>query len=231
MNSETPTHVPAQGTSIATVSTSYFGEFDTDRHLRDRFFPGETTGVMVEVGAATPEYLSLSQHFRLSGWRCIGIEPNPNFAEMHRARGHEVYQVACGEEDKDGVPFEVVHAGGSGEHAITDHSFSALSVKEGYKKHSPYFHNLRTEKITVNVRRLDTILAEAGIERIDLLAIDVEGWELEVMRGLSVDRYRPRVVVLENYLHDPAYAAFMAGLGYEAQFRVEYNYCFARKAQ
>ena len=41
MNSETPTHVPAQGTSTATVSTSYFGEFDTDRHLRDRFFPGK----------------------------------------------------------------------------------------------------------------------------------------------------------------------------------------------
>jgi hypothetical protein len=103
MNSENSIHRPAPGSATATVSTSYFGEFGTDRHLRERFFPGQTNGVMIEVGAATPEYLSLSQHFRLSGWRCIAIEPNPTFAAMHRARGHEVYQVACGEDDRDGA--------------------------------------------------------------------------------------------------------------------------------
>jgi FkbM family methyltransferase len=40
-------------------------------------------------------------------------------------------------------------------------------------------------KIRVNVHRLDTILAEHAPEpeHIDVVSIDVEGWELEVLRG------------------------------------------------
>src|SRR5258708_903909 len=118
----------------------YFGEFGIDQYLREHFFSKQRFGVVVDVGAATPEFLSLSQHFRLCGWRCIAVEPNPGFAALHRARGHEVYQVACGEENRDGVSFEVVHAGGTGANAITAHSFSSLAVKESYKRHSPYYY-------------------------------------------------------------------------------------------
>jgi FkbM family methyltransferase len=49
-------------------------------------------------------------------------------------------------------------------------------------------------RIKVNVRRLDTLLAEHAphVRQLDIVS-DVEGWELEVLDGLSFERYRPTV--------------------------------------
>ena len=207
----------------------YFAEFQTDRIVREHFFPDPTyRGVMVEVGAATPEFLSMSQHFRLNGWRCICVEPNPKYVELHRKRGNEVYPYACGEADLDGQDFEIAHRDGDYEkNEFTDHSFSALKVKEAYKAKEPSFYQLDVIKTKVDVRRLDTILSGIGVEEVSFLSVDVEGWELEVMRGFSVQKYRPRVILLENFLHAPEYVEFMNRLGYSLAGRVEYNYLFS----
>lgn len=39
-------------------------------------------GTMIEVGGGKPDFLSMSKHFKLNGWRTIIIEPNPIFAEF-----------------------------------------------------------------------------------------------------------------------------------------------------
>ena len=82
--------------------------------------------------------------------------------------------------------------------------------------------------IPVKVRRLDTILAthEPDLRAIDILAIDVEGWELNVMRGLT--RYQPDVVILENNFDSAEYAAFMTARGYRRWRRLEPNDIYVR---
>src|SRR5258706_9774737 len=81
------------------MNTQYFAEFDTDRFIRERYFPDfGYLGTMIEVGGATPEFLSLSKHFNLNGWRTIVIEPNPKFVALHRDLGGEVYEYACSNE-------------------------------------------------------------------------------------------------------------------------------------
>jgi len=62
----------------------YYGEFETDRYIRETFFNDINDGIMIEVGAGPPEFYSMSKHFRDSGWRCILIEPNPKFVNMHK---------------------------------------------------------------------------------------------------------------------------------------------------
>jgi FkbM family methyltransferase len=202
----------ARGPNIP--SSGYYAEDDTDRWLRETFFQDTRAGAMVEVGAAGPTFLSMSRHFRESGWRVLAIEPNPHFVAMHEAAGSAVLQYACGEEDADGVDFEVVFqpvpmAGGH----VSYESFSALRVKESYRVHNP---SITAQRIKVNVRRLDTILAQHApdLERLDLLSIDVEGWELEVLNGFSLERYAPRVVLIENFVRDPGYETYMRRRGY-----------------
>ena len=39
--------------------------------------------------------------------------------------------------------------------------------------------------------------SKLGIKRIDLLSIDVEGNELNVLKGLNFKKYKPKVVILE----------------------------------
>jgi FkbM family methyltransferase len=58
--------------------------------------------------------------------------------------------------------------------------------------------------IRVEARRLDTIVSAAKIERLDLIKIDVEGFEWPVLQGAqeSIAKFRPHVI----FEYDAAYA-------------------------
>ena len=198
----------------------YYAEHDTDRIIRETFFPDfDRKGIMVEVGGGTPEFLSMSKHFKDSGWRTIVVEPNPAFVDQHRKMGNEVYQYACSFEDRSGVPFTVVSQqveayGG----IVTDHSFSSLEIKPGFAAHLP-----------ANATRKELSVKDAAtLAAVDLLSVDVEGWELEVLRGFDTNRIECPVIVLENFNHEPSYADYMRGIGYDLARKIEYNYVFTR---
>lgn len=212
----------------------FYAEYFTDRWIRDTFFPDFSYhGVMVEVGCATPKFLSMSQHFRQNHWRCIGIEPNPKFVQLHRAAGNEVYPYAASDYDGDDVDFVVVETRADyGASHLSAHSYSSLGLKDSYQRHldsavSPF----QQRHIKVCVRRLSRILEQhcPEIVRIDLLSVDVEGFELEVMRGLDLGRFDVRVVVLENLFDDPAYAEYMESQGYSLHSKIKYNHIYTRR--
>ena len=87
-------------------------EWDLDKEILARFYPDYRQRVIIDVGAADPEYLSFSNKFRSLGWKVITIEPNPFFCNAHRERGYNVYEFACSDEDKDDVDFFLVDSKG-----------------------------------------------------------------------------------------------------------------------
>jgi FkbM family methyltransferase len=203
---------------------AYHGEDEIDRVVRETFFQDHSyKGVIVEVGAAGPEYLSISRHFRESGWRVVAIEPNPEFCALHRQAGFEVLQYACGDRDEDGVDFEVVHQpadykGGR----VSYESFSSLKVLDSYRALNP---RIQARSIKVDLRRLDTLLAKHApdLKTIDVLTIDVEGWEIFVLEGLSLDRYKPKVIVVENLMGDARYISYMNQRDYRLHLSMSPN--------
>ena len=210
-------------------------EKDIDRIVQAAFFPsgGNAQHVMIEVGAAGPDYLSIGAHFRRLGWQVLSVEPNPQFCEQHRALGNDVAQFACSDEDRDGVDFFVVdsnqasYLGGN----VSFESFSSLGIKDGFAddlRKSSAKPGVST--IQVDVRKLDTILAEhtPPITRVDLLAVDVEGWELSVMRGFSLQRFQPKVVILENLFRSAEYRRTMRQEGYRRWKRLKPNEIYVR---
>ena len=50
-------------------------EGDVDKYIRKKFFPTQNTGVFIDVGAANPNYLSISALYRSLGWTVIAVEP------------------------------------------------------------------------------------------------------------------------------------------------------------
>jgi len=210
----------------------YFAEFETDRIIRENYFPDSNyKGTLIEVGGATPDYLSMSKHFKLNGWRTIVFEPNPKFVELHQKANNEIYNYACSNENADDVSFQIVNWLGNKNYeseGITDHSFSAISVKESYLKKHGYssVKDLAVTEIQVKVRRLDTILSEIQVENIDFLSIDVEGWEIEVLQGLNLSKHRPKVILLENYIHEESYTKFMEKFNYRLDEIIEHNYVY-----
>lgn len=212
----------------------YYAEFFTDWHIRRHFFPDfQYRGVLVEVGCATPELLSMAQHFRHNGWRCIGIEPNPRFVDLHRRAGNEVYAYAAADYEADHVDFVVIESSQAySSSSLTAHSYSALAIKDNYRDYQGQAVNeLAQSTIQVKVRKLSSILREhcPEVKRVDLLSVDVEGFELEVIRGMDLEEYQVQVVVLENLFHEPAYQQLMESLGYQLHSKVHYNYIFTRR--
>jgi FkbM family methyltransferase len=208
-------------------------EKNIDRIVSATFFPGQDRGVLVEVGAARPDYLSISASFRAKGWKVVAIEPNPEFCALHRAQGHTVLQYACSDEDKDDVDFYVVNSnsadymGGK----VSYESFSSLGIKDQYAElHETVKEKTSVGTIKVAVRKLDTILAEHEPEvgAVDILAVDVEGWELHVVRGLDLQEYSPKVIILENLFKSNDYVDFMRKHGYGLWKRLEPNDIYVR---
>lgn len=201
--------------------------------MRARFFSTAAAGVFVEVGAADPQYLSMSALYRDLGWRVFSVEPNPDFCALHRSRGYQVLQYACGDHDEDGVDFWVVDSGGAEYKGgkVSYESFSSLAIKDAYA--DLLTSDLNVHKIKVDLRRLDTLLAEAipPIEHIDILSVDVEGWELEVLSGLDFERSSPRVLIIENLFVEDSYREYMSAKGYALWRHLQPNDVYAARSE
>jgi FkbM family methyltransferase len=52
-------------------------------------------------------------------------------------------------------------------------------------------------KLEVEARTLTGVLEAAAVRRIDLLSLDVEGYEAQVLQGLDFERFTPRHILVE----------------------------------
>lgn len=196
-----------------------------DKYIRDNFFSDKSyKGIVVEVGSGPPEFLSMSKHFRDLGWRAICVEPNPKFVSQHKERGNEIYEYACSEDE--GLSEFIINL--SNDESYTEEndgvSFSSLGIRiDGLPK-----HNIQ-QKIQVQKVRLNTILEKISVDRIDLLSIDVEGWELEVLRGFDLAKYKPKVVMLENNINCNEYEKYMIQHGYVKNTVIGGNEIYVRE--
>ena len=199
---------------------TYNAEFETDKYIRETFFPDfNYKGIMVEVGAGPPVFYSMSKHFRDCGWRAICVEPNPKFIKQHQKLGNEIHQYACSNFEGE-TNFKIVSTGW--EEDRNGISFSAIDIKYEMS------YNYPIEEITVNVIKLDTLLDNLNVKQIDFLSIDVEGWEIEVMKGFSVEKFNPKVILLENYKHDIGYIHYMESLNYKLKHTIDFNFIFTK---
>jgi len=66
-------------------------------------------------------------------------------------------------------------------------------IKDGLK-----YQNLSgTYSIEVSARTLESILDEVKPSKIDFFSLDVEGYELNVLRGVNLKKYRPLYILVE----------------------------------
>jgi FkbM family methyltransferase len=194
----------------------------TDEYIRKTFFPNFSyKGVMVDVGAGPPEFLSNSKHFRKNGWRTICVEPNPKFVEQHKKENSEIYQYACSNENKISE-FTINY---NNDHWYTQEndgvSFSAISLR---LKNVPD-HNTQ-ETIQIEVIQLNTLLTKLNVSSVDILSIDTEGWELEVLEGFDHKKYCPRVIVLEDINRSIEYENYMRSIGYKKHIELFHNHIY-----
>lgn len=217
------------GTSVTNISEYFLGnrwyaEFNTDKYIREKYFPDFSyKGIFVDVGAGPCNFISNSKHFRDSGWRTISVEPNEKFVQQHRKDNSEVYQCACA--DYEGESEFTINYNNDNWYTSENDGVSFSSL--GIRYNNVPEHNTQ-EKTIVKVTKLDTLLQNLCIEKIDVLSIDTEGWELDVLRGFNHAKYTPRVIVIENFENNHGYEIFMNQRGYKKDATLGYNHIYVR---
>ena len=84
-------------------------------------------------------------------------------------------------------------------------------------------HGGSKSTISVEVRRLDSILRRAEIRSVDLLTIDVDGGELSVLDSLSLAEFEVGAVVVENNFSTRSLGRRMSQQNYQLFARIGWD--------
>lgn len=76
-------------------------------------------------------------------------------------------------------------------------------------------HGGKKEIIKIESKSLKTILKENKVAKVDYLSIDVEGAELEVLKGIDFLEVDVRVISVENNGYDNKPKEYLLNSGYE----------------
>ena len=137
-------------------------------------------GVMVDVGA---HYGSTLLPFARGGWTVHAFEPDPeNRAVLSRL----VTRLTNVHIDRRALA----------DHEELDVPFFASEVSTGISGLST-FEESHQESTRVDLIRFSQYCEEKGVDHVDVMKIDTEGFDLFVLRGIPWDRIRPRLIVVE----------------------------------
>jgi FkbM family methyltransferase len=185
-----------------------------EKYLIWEFFDFSREGYFVDVGAFHSRDASQTWLLEKMGWKGIVIEPQPENAEELRQNRpfSKVYQTALSRPGNEGES-----------NFFVDSVFSTLLP--GTRSHTkPY-----DRQITVSVTTLDKILEKEGHPRIDFLKIDVEGTELDCLRGFDIERYRPKLIFVEDIFLNLDLHHYLSSKGYRLFRRSRYNNWYVPK--
>jgi FkbM family methyltransferase len=148
-------------------------------------------GRYIDVGCNAPIRYSNTFDLYLNGWRGLNIDANAELiGEAKRIRRKDICLRAAVSDAEREVTF----------HKAKDDAVSTIDETRliEWKKH---FEFSDADQETLITRTLTSILDEnwkVG-DKIDLLSIDVEGHDLQVLRGVDLSRYRPKIIVIEMH--------------------------------
>lgn len=154
-----------------------------DRRIVD-LFDGKTGGVFIEVGAADgldqSNTLLLERKF---GWSGLLVEPlREPFEHCRRVRRCSIVERYILAAPEDAGSSKIMHRDGLQSAVVNDNENDTPETAE-----------------TVETTTLDLLLAKHGLRDVDILSLDVEGFEESLLDGYSGENYRIRYLLVEAW--------------------------------
>ncbi len=155
------------------------------------FFNDRRDGVFLDVGAFHWKNYSTTLYLeeRL-GWSGIAIDAQAKYGQGYADnRPRTKFLSYLVSDHSDGVDDFYVSG------AISSRSKEHIRKLSITKDHEP-------TRIEVPTITLNDLLERLGVQKIDLLSMDIEGSEPPALRGFDIERYRPELVCIEAVIGD-----------------------------
>lgn len=180
--------------------------------ILDFFLSGIKKGFYVDIGAYHPIHLSNTHFFYKKGWNGIQVEPNQNQVILFKKYRPKSITLQVGIGQNEGL---------NDFYLFKEPALSTFS-KESSELHCSMGHEL-LEIQKIEIISLKKILEQYAPQKIHIMSIDVEGYDLEVLKTNDWDQFRPQYIVIETVeynrymlgkkLHD-TFDPFMEPVGY-----------------
>lgn len=147
-------------------------------------------GCFIDVGAWKPIQGSNTYYFYKQGWTGINIEPRPGSKKLFdKIRSNDINLeagVGIGDEFGEKTYF-----------SLAKFSTCNTTIREEINKVNT---SLKPVETKIDVFRLEELIFEYNLDpnNIDFLSIDVEGAELEILSTNNWDKYRPKILIVEQ---------------------------------
>ncbi|MFT7265795.1 MAG: FkbM family methyltransferase, partial [Halioglobus sp.] len=206
--------------SISNLIHRFYAQNGED-YLLAKFFDFTQVGFYVDVGAFDGVHLSNSFCFEQMGWQGICVEPQKFYFDacVKNRPGSICVQAACvGNENKKEITLEIDETG----------LFSSTSLDLSQSNITGHYGQLDRDvsalgEEIVSASTLNSILKSNISDQcsISFLSIDVEGMEKEVLQGLDLKKYSPKVLVIETNTKEIQMEM--------TDYLLEYDFQFARQ--
>ena len=186
------------------------------------FFQDRRDGFFLDVGCAWPIRASNTYYLEKNlGWTGIGIDALSDFAEGWAKERPESTFVSYIVTDRSGGISKFYKSPGLGLSA-TDRD-----VASGRRFGSA----METIELEIPMITIDDLLEQEGIEKLDLVSMDIEGHEPKALAGFDIERFQPELLVIEG--RNEKVVRYLERHGYEQILRyIDYdplNRYFRRK--
>jgi len=152
-----------------------------------RLFDAGYRGFYVDIGAAHPDFLSVTRHFYDQGWSGINVEPTDRYYPLLCETRPRDINLQCAVGNRPGLAtfYEIPK--------FAENSTLERTVAD----------RLAVTELTATPREVEVVrladLCDIHVKdrTIDFMKVDVEGGELGVLQSADWERFRPRLLVVE----------------------------------
>ncbi|MEO8020200.1 MAG: FkbM family methyltransferase [Pseudomonadota bacterium] len=207
----------------------YTALYGMDRKIEK--YLGFRGGVFIEAGAN--DGIAQSNSYFLEnkyGWTGVLVEPVPKYYRMCRqARRAHTVNCGLGPFEKDGDELTILSGGLMSLPVTVDEKLlHGRSVHQHASIGAREFGGLAPELVKTRVRALSNVLDELAIGKVDFFSLDVEGFELEVLKGLDFTRHAPKFLLIETE-QLPAVTDFLGPRYAMIESLSHHDFLFSRK--
>ncbi|MDD5570126.1 MAG: FkbM family methyltransferase [Bacteroidales bacterium] len=156
----------------------------------DALMNNKKNGFYVDVGCNHPVDISNTFYFYLKGWKGINIDVNERmimlFKKIRRYDVSVCAAVSDEEKEMDLYKFD--------RNAVS--TFDENTAEEWKKK----WNLLKIEKYrTTTLNKILEMYMPSTNEKIDFLSIDVEGMDYNVLKSVDLNKYKPKLIIIETH--------------------------------